>query len=530
MIRKFWKTLLLTMLILCMSTATIPVFATEDVPTTLEIFIEEVVTVEDFETNAATLWIQEQLGCELDFIVAPTGSAEEKMNVLLNSGDYPDIFYRTIPNENLYGVESGLLLDLSDYVANSEVMPNLNHLMEIRPTLIPQLRAVNGALFTAPHYSECVHCQYSNKMFYNKGLLEAIGKEVPTTTDEMYDVMVAFKAAYPDGIPYAACIDAQSAPWAFLTNAWTYSTLSTGAAGNIGLRLHDDVVESMIDDEEYREALRYIKKLYVEDLLYEGSFTMDTNQLKALLASETPVLFWSATHNVKYVNAADTPELYANQKPLAPLMGPGGAQYTSYYPPAPTPGIAVSASCKNIDLAIRFIDLHYTAEAIWTINEGVRGVNWDWAEEGQKTMLGNPAIAYRIGEYIADIQNVKWEPRGVAVDIEEYQGRPFDADAYDESIAEWGSSFRSIMTNEFYAPYYQDEYQTIPAMKFTSEEEEELSMISVSLVNYIAQSRIGFITGTMDLDKDWDSYVSSLNNMGLQTAIDLYQTAYDRVK
>ena len=67
-------------------------------------------------------------------------------------------------------------------------------------------------------------------------------------------------------------------------------------------------------------------------------------------------------------------------------------------------------------------------------------------------------------------------------------------------------------------------------MKFTSEEEEELSMISVSLVNYIAQSRIGFITGTMDLDKDWDSYVSSLNNMGLQTAIDLYQTAYDRVK
>ena len=90
----------------------------------------------------------------------------------------------------------------------------------------------------------------------------------------------------------------------------------------------------------------------MEDLLYEGSFTMDTNQLKALLASETPVLFWSATHNVKYVNAADTPELYANQKPLAPLMGPGGAQYTSYYPPAPTPGIAVSASCKNIDLAI----------------------------------------------------------------------------------------------------------------------------------------------------------------------------------
>ena len=90
--------------------------------------------------------------------------------------------------------------------------------------------------------------------------------------------------------------------------------------------------------------------------------------------------------------------------------------------------------------------------------------------------------------------------------------------------------FRPKMTAELYVPYYQDEYQTIPDPKFNSEEEEELSMISVSLENYVAESRVAFITGAMSLDNDWDAYVSSLKNMGIDTVIDLYQTARDRTK
>ena len=100
----------LLMLMVCFTA--VPVLA-EEVPT-LTLFIEEVATIEDLETNAATLWLEEQVGCNLEFIIAPTGSAEEKMNILLNSGDYPDIFYRSVPNENLYGIEAGILLDLTE--------------------------------------------------------------------------------------------------------------------------------------------------------------------------------------------------------------------------------------------------------------------------------------------------------------------------------------------------------------------------------------------------------------------------------
>lgn len=32
----------------------------------------------------------------------------------------------------------------------------------------------------------------------------------------------------------------------------------------------------------------------------------------------------------------------------------------------------------------------------------------------------------------------------------------------------------------------------------------------------------------MDIDADWDSYISKLDSMGLQTILDVYQAAYDR--
>ena len=369
-------------------------------------------------------------------------------------------------------------------------MPNFNYIMKIRPNLLSQCKAVDGKIYSLPDYAETLHVQYGNKMFCNKALLEELGKEIPTTIDEMYEAMVAFKAAHPEGVAYAACTVENSAPWGFLTNAWTYSTFNTGDAGELGLRDHNGTVESILDDEEYRAALRFLNKLYTEELLYEGSFTMDGNQMKALLASETPVLFWSGMHNVNFVDGAATPELYANQKPVAPLRGPDGAQYVTFFPSVPTAGFAISKTCENVELAIKLADIHYSQIGFWTVNEGREGIEWVWAEEGQVGVSGAPAIANRTGAYISGLQNVKWEPNALRAQIDEICTSWFDEANYDETDPADGMFFRPKMTAELYVPYYQDKYQTIPDPKFNSEEEEELSMISVSLENYVAESRV----------------------------------------
>ena len=37
-----------------------------------------------------------------------------------------------------------------------------------------------------------------------------------------------------------------------------------------------------------------------------------------------------------------------------------------------------------------------------------------------------------------------------------------------------------------------------------------------------------FITGVSDVEKDWDSYCATLETMGLQEVLEVYQAAYDR--
>ena len=39
--------------------------------------------------------------------------------------------------------------------------------------------------------------------------------------------------------------------------------------------------------------------------------------------------------------------------------------------------------------------------------------------------------------------------------------------------------------------------------------------------DYIEQAKIQFITGTMDLDADWDAYLAQINNIGLERYLEL---------
>lgn len=75
-----------------------------------------------------------------------------------------------------------------------------------------------------------------------------------------------------------------------MTNAFTFRTDNT-----YGLRLNKEKkVETCFTTDEYREALRFMNRLYSEGLLYEGSFTMTVDQMKSLLVEEgEPVLFFT---------------------------------------------------------------------------------------------------------------------------------------------------------------------------------------------------------------------------------------------
>ena len=68
----------------------------------------------------------------------------------------------------------------------------------------------------------------------------------------------------------------------------------------------------------------------------------------------------------------------------------------------------------------------------------------------------------------------------------------------------------------------------IPNMNLTPEESKELSALQTDLQDYVNQNKAKWTTGQQNVDTDWDNYVATLNKMGLERYMEIYNQAYDR--
>ena len=62
----------------------------------------------------------------------------------------------------------------------------------------------------------------------------------------------------------------------------------------------------------------------------------------------------------------------------------------------------------------------------------------------------------------------------------------------------------------------------------SQEEQDTYNDCWVDIETKVHEMSAAFITGQADLEKDWDTFVDDLYNMGLQDVIDAYQAALDR--
>src|SRR5690606_28535516 len=92
-----------------------------------------------------------------------------------------------------YGSE-GFLLPLNDYL-NETYMPNFTRILENEPELLAALSTPTGEVYVLPTMNRNALPQTNDTLVINTEWLEKVGKEAPTTTDELFDVLMAFKEA-----------------------------------------------------------------------------------------------------------------------------------------------------------------------------------------------------------------------------------------------------------------------------------------------------------------------------------------------
>ncbi len=72
--------------------------------------------------------------------------------------------------------------------------------------------------------------------------------------------------------------------------------------------------------------------------------------------------------------------------------------------------------------------------------------------------------------------------------------------------------------------------EKFPVMYAQPDVSSDVAKMTTDIKDYVVQSWVRFIAGEMDIDKDWDSYVSNLKKLGLENYIKIHQDYLDSKK
>ena len=213
------------------------------------------------DVNEKWFWkyLEKYSGIDFEITEILQSAKDEKMNLMFAMAELPDILMGlNLTTEQLvtYGVVDKMLLDMSPYITE-DIMPNLSAWMEAYPISRSYVTTPDGAIYSLPCYSVVEYTVGNGSaVAVNKEAVEAIGKQLPRTLDELNEVLYALKAAYPDSTPLAGGKEA-SDPRGYILNAMGYLLKGGDGSGDgwgIAIKNGEPVIPAYTPD--FKEFLK----------------------------------------------------------------------------------------------------------------------------------------------------------------------------------------------------------------------------------------------------------------------------------
>lgn len=489
----------------------------------------------DLLTNTFTIWLEEVSNVHLDMTIVPSDGAKEKLVLLLASGDYPEMitggFFTNADLMN-YGSREKIFIPLNELIDKYAV--NLKERWAEMPHIKADMTALDGNIYGIPSLDSggIGHGQCSYKMWMNMEWLDNLGLEVPTTTDEFKNVLMAFKNGDPNGnglpdeIPLTGAINTWDAePYKFILNAFDYFEFNTL------LKLKDGKFSFVANTDGFREGLRYLADLYANGLIDPAAFTQNEQQMAAIGNNPDVAIVGAASAGhlgmVVGVNFVDRIKQYDN---ILPLQGPNGYRGIPYNKTPHVSGAAFVITDKmpeeKREVAIKWADLFCREDIAVRANIGIQGKHWDYADSGSIGIDGKTPAKYKYlkisssGEIVDENDRWNWTMRLVEPDFKNlFQ---FEGDIYDPVNYE----ARLLRCTLKLLPYAADVEQ-IPPFFLSTDDSATISQIFTPLQDYVKTSIVEFITGKKNVDKDWNAYLAGLSKLQYEEYVRLNQAAYD---
>ena len=529
-------------------------------PITLEIFTQsydqrlEGTSTFD-ETNGFIQWLQKKTGVLLNFTTVHGENRTERVNVMMATGDVPDIMmslYLSDSEINYYG-KNGLLRSFTPYIEKYGSI--INEVFAAKPVARPMLSDLEGNIYALPVINECYHCFRGPKAWYYKPWLDKLGIEVPQTTEEFYEMLKAFKTQDPNGNGKADEIPLTGAniSWNgnnifdFLSGSFLYTT---GAGTGTGLTLDSGKVVASSASPEYRELLRYLNRLYSEGLIRDLTFTMDFAAYKRTVnGSDPPIVGVAFSQYPGVFTDFSKPgdRGYDSFYPLSPLEGPKGIRYANRY--SPYQGVLkntlMSTSNPYPALTFRLLETVMLPEALMLAEYGIKGEDYYPAPEGTKTLTGEDALwvgydpkdPYPDEDAPVKHTNNTMHGRWNTVDIdgdEKLSSRSkFGTLPPKEGVNPDRAGYEAILyssSKQNYDPYSAPASLILPPLIIADNFADELEDLNNGIGEYIRLEAIKFVRGEKSVETDWETYLEDLDGLGLPRYLEIYQQTYDEQK
>ena len=506
-------------------------------------------TTDITESYSQKVWVQEMeaaLNVKINWIELTEGQIDEPLTALLASQDLPDIFWAGSCMSDAIVSQNASLWHVMTMEEITTYMPNLYNFLE---TYWPDGWVENqtypdGNIYSMPGGKMHSRMHVTQGIQYiNTQWLDNLGLEMPTTMEEFYGVLCAFRDEDANGngdpndeIPFDFC-DSIYSSW-LMNVAVSWGLPLYPSAGVYYDWDEEGSVIGAVNTQAYRDCIEYLHKLGQEGLINLEGFAQTLDQFNANLNADKVGVFWAWGP----CNHIEDSELFLQFETLVPLPAEGyeTEMYTGNinFANAYRNDFIITRDCENIEKAYELWE--YASDPIRALeicNGSHRGIMWDFVDENNEYL---PADAT-----IEEIAANGFKRLPFVFETEEEENAALTAAGYEwligktytgsnttglvniaplmlesenyrtDDLTVWGvQRYVSLdQYDDYLCPYYMN------SSVVSAEAQEEFDFMTDGLNNIIngffAESVMNGVT-----DESWNAYLNDLETYGYDYYID----------
>lgn len=459
---------------------------------------------------------EKDTGVDIEWTFATPGQETQQFNLLLASGDIPDIVsyywtYNDIPGGPDKAIKDGYFASLNDLIPT--YAPAFNEYLEENPTAKRELTTDDGNYFYFPSYTtseEEAKTLISAGYMFRKDWLDELNLPVPETIDDWYITLKAFKEKKNASAPLSL----------------VYGNLSRGLTGAWGIGLptykEGNTVKYGYAEPAYKDFLITMNKWYKEGLLDKSFASIDSKSVDAkIINGDAGATFgWAQGGLLKWTNAAriNDPDFELVGVPY-PVMNRGEiSEFALRDPMVYFAGCAVGQKSKNKELAVKLLDYGFTQEGrermmfgvendTYTIEKGVYKYTDKIDANADGLSAAEAKYLYVRNEHNIPLLNSNLNLRAKVEEV-------FALPELETAVKTWRNN--------------KGDMSRLPTTLAPSlEDSTEYGRILTDLNSYASEMMLKFIVGETPFS-EYDNYLSELEKRGLSRMLEIAQASYDR--